>query len=132
MTGGFRTMARPAAVKIQRAKFLGTGLQALLIVGAAFAWHGGAHANALVDQPYVVGYGDRLATAVFINGKGPFTFLLDTASSRTILYKRTTIQAELQPLRGEHVTVYGLAGVRESSRRFGCRRCAYRTKKLTG
>ena len=109
--GGFRMIARPAAVTAQRRKFVNRFLQALLIVGAAFVWHSGARANALVDQPYVVGYGDRLATAVFIDGKGPITLLLDTASSRTILYKRASIQAGLQPLPGERVTVYGLAPV---------------------
>ncbi|MGA7712511.1 MAG: aspartyl protease family protein [Rhizomicrobium sp.] len=104
-------IARPAAVTAQRRKFVNRFLQALLIVGAAFVWHSGARANALVDQPYVVGYGDRLATAVFIDGKGSITLLLDTASSRTILYKRASIQAGLQPLPGERVTVYGLTGV---------------------
>ncbi|HLY54055.1 MAG TPA: aspartyl protease family protein, partial [Stellaceae bacterium] len=45
-----------------------------------------AGAAALVDQPYAIAYGDRIATPAYVNGQGPFEFLLDTACSRTIIY----------------------------------------------
>ena len=70
-----------------------------------------ASAEVLVDQPYDIGYGDRLTTKVFIDGKGPFDFLIDTASSRTIIYERARAQVGLVPVNNERIVVYGLNGV---------------------
>jgi len=70
-----------------------------------------ATAGALVDQSYDIGYGDRLTTKVFIDGKGPFDFLIDTASSRTIIYERARAQVGLVPVNNERIVVYGLNGV---------------------
>jgi hypothetical protein len=70
-----------------------------------------ANSDALVDQPYDIGYGDRLTTKIFIDGKGPFDFLIDTASSRTIIYERARAQVDIVPVNNERIVVYGLNGV---------------------
>lgn len=70
-----------------------------------------ADIGALVDQPYDIGYGDRLTTKIFIDGKGPFDFLIDTASSRTIIYEHARVQVGLEPVNNERIVVYGLNGV---------------------
>lgn len=48
---------------------------------------GGAKAAPVTQTPYTIGFGQRFAIKVFLNGQGPFDFLLDTASTRTILYE---------------------------------------------
>jgi len=86
-------------------------LHAVLIAGlAALAALAEAQAGSLVDQPYAIGYGDRLATKVFIDGQGSFDFLLDTASSRTIIYEHVRAQLGLTALSNEPLTVYGITG----------------------
>lgn len=68
-------------------------------------------AQPLADQPYSIGYQGRLITKVMINGQGPFELVIDTASSRTVLYERTRARLGLQPISNEKITVYTLAGV---------------------
>jgi hypothetical protein len=70
----------------------------------------GAAAQAIVDQPYVIGYGDRFTTAVYLNGQGPFTFVIDTAASKTVLYEHVRARLGLSPVRDEQITIFGLAG----------------------
>jgi len=95
----------------QRAGIAPRLLRTLAILCIAAVGSVGASAGALVDQPYTVAYGDRLTTKVVIDGKGPFDFLLDSASSRTIIYERARAQLGLVPVNNEHVVVYGLNGV---------------------
>ncbi|MFO1186421.1 MAG: retroviral-like aspartic protease family protein [Alphaproteobacteria bacterium] len=70
-----------------------------------------AGAAPLADQPYTIAYQDRLITAVMINGQGPFEFVVDTGSSRTVLYEHTRARLGLQPISTEKITVYTLSGV---------------------
>jgi Aspartyl protease len=87
-------------------------LCALLVAGfAAIAAAAEARAGSLVDQPYEIGYGDRLATKVIINGQGPFDFLLDTASSRTIIYEHVRARLGVTAAGNEPLTVYGITGL---------------------
>lgn len=90
------------------ARFLLSSLFALHIASVEAS---GEKADALVAQPFVVGFGERLATDVYIDGKGPFQLLLDTASSRTIIYEHVRAQLNLEPVGNEHVVVFGLNGV---------------------
>jgi hypothetical protein len=76
---------------------------------AASLWVSSASAAPLVDQSYRLGYGDRLTTQVTINGQGPFELVLDTASSRTILFAHVGRRLGLVPEEGEDVTVHGIA-----------------------
>lgn len=70
-----------------------------------------AGAQPLVDQPYTIGYQDRFITKLMINGQGPFEFVIDTGSSRTVLYEHTRARLGLTPVSTEKITVYTLAGV---------------------
>jgi len=86
-------------------------LYALLIASlTALAVPADAQAGSLVDQPYGIGYSDRLTTKIFINGQGPFDFLLDTASSRTIIYDHVRAQLGLTAISNEPLSVYGITG----------------------
>ncbi len=51
----------------------------------------------LANLPYRIGGDGRVSTDVFVNGQGPFNFLLDTASSRTMLFEHLRQQLGLTP-----------------------------------
>ncbi|HYS46330.1 MAG TPA: retroviral-like aspartic protease family protein [Rhizomicrobium sp.] len=69
---------------------------------------GGAHANINPVTQYRIDLQDRLVTDVFINGRGPFTFVIDSASSRTIIYEHVRAQLNLQASDPEPIIVYGI------------------------
>ena len=52
-------------------------------------------ADTAVDLPYRIGGDGRVSTDVFVEGQGPFSFLLDTASSRTMLFEHLRQQLGL-------------------------------------
>jgi len=81
---------------------------ALILLIFAPIW---ARADPLVDQPYTIGFQDRFITQVMINGQGPFAFVIDTGSSRTVLYEHTRARLGLTPVSHEKITVYTLAGM---------------------
>jgi len=66
------------------------------------------------DQPYHVASSGRLVTDVFINGQGPFSFLIDTASSRSLIFEHVRTQLSLAPSQPEHLVVYGINDVIEA------------------
>lgn len=76
---------------------------------------GAAHAAILADQPYRIGYHDRLATDVFIDGKGPFNFLIDTASSRTLMFEHVRAALDLKPSQSQMLTIYGINDVGQAT-----------------
>jgi hypothetical protein len=79
----------------------------VLIVIAALA----APASASVvagTQNYYIGYSDRLVTDVFLDGRGPFTFVIDTASSRTAIYEHVRRQLGMDYSSPDPITVYGI------------------------
>ena len=69
---------------------------------------GGARANINPVTPYRIDLQDRLVTDVFINGRGPFTFVIDSASSRTIIYEHVRAQLNLHASDPEPIIVYGI------------------------
>jgi hypothetical protein len=50
-----------------------------LLVPASQAW-----ATLPAEQPYRIAHNGRLVTDVYIDGQGPFAFLIDSASSRSL------------------------------------------------
>lgn len=63
------------------------------------------------EQPYRIANSGRLVTDVFINGQGPFSFLIDTASSRSLIFEHVRARLGLVPSQSEHLTVYGINDV---------------------
>jgi predicted aspartyl protease len=57
---------------------------------------------------YRIAFQDRLVTDVFINGHGPYTFVIDSASSRSIIYERARAQLGLKASEPDPIIVYGI------------------------
>jgi hypothetical protein len=91
-------------------KFLGTFLALLGFAGLSSP----ALAMLPADQPYRMASYGRLVTDVFINGQGPFSFLIDTASSRSLIFEHVRAQLNLAPSQPEHLIVYGINDVAEA------------------
>lgn len=70
-----------------------------------------ALATILAEQPYRVGTDARIATDVFINGKGPYRFLLDTAASRSMMFEHVRAQLGIGAAGEKPLTVYGMQNV---------------------
>lgn len=66
------------------------------------------------EQPYRIGYHGRLVTDVYIDGKGPFAFLIDTASSRTLMFEHVRKALGLAQSQSRLLTVYGLNDVSQA------------------
>ncbi len=73
-----------------------------------------AGATAPGEQPYRIGSYDRLITDVYINGQGPFTFLIDTASSCSLIFEHVRKKLDLTRSQPEHLLVYGINDVAEA------------------
>jgi hypothetical protein len=65
-------------------------------------------------QPFRIPAYGRLVTDVFINGQGPFTFLIDTASSRSLIFEHVRAKVGLVPSQPDHLVVYGINDVAEA------------------
>lgn len=59
-------------------------------------------------QSYHIAYSDRLVTDVYVDGRGPFTFLIDTASSRTVIFEHVRKSLALAYSSPDPITVYGI------------------------
>lgn len=70
-----------------------------------------AGASQLADQSYRVNAGGRFVTEVSIDGQGPFSFVIDSAASRTLLYEHARAKLGLTRAQAEDLTVYGLNSV---------------------
>jgi hypothetical protein len=66
------------------------------------------------EQPYRIAEYGRLVTDVYINGQGPFSFLIDTASSTSLMFEHVRKQLDLGPSRPGHLLVYGINDVTEA------------------
>lgn len=66
------------------------------------------------EQPYRIGYHGRLATDVYLDGQGPFQFLIDTASSRSLMFEHVRQQLNLTRSQPGRMTVYGINDVAEA------------------
>lgn len=67
-----------------------------------------AQATQSVGQPYRTHFGNRLATQVMVDGQGPFPFIIDTASSSSLIYEPLRKKLGLNRSRPDDITVYGL------------------------
>jgi hypothetical protein len=72
---------------------------------------GPAFATLPAEQPYRIESHGRLVTGVFIDGQGPFSFLIDTASSRSLIFEHVRAQLGLLPSQPDHLVVYGINDV---------------------
>jgi len=67
-----------------------------------------AEATLPAEQSYRIDYHGRLATDVYINGQGPFQFLIDTASSRSLIYEHVRRRLDLTQSQPGRMTIYGI------------------------
>jgi len=81
-------------------------LGALMLAGL---WSGQAQARLLADQPYRINSSGRLVTDVYVDGQGPFHFLIDTASSRSLIYERVRARLGLAQSQPQLLTIYGIS-----------------------
>ena len=77
-----------------------------LIAPASRAW-----ATLPAEQPYRIGHHGRLVTDVYIDGQGPFAFLVDTASSRSLIFEHVRKQLGLAQSQPGLLTIYGINDV---------------------
>ncbi len=73
-----------------------------------------ARAALPAEQPYKIAFGGRLITDVYIDGKGPFSFLIDTASSRSLIFEHVRKQLDLKQSQPDLISVYGINDVGEA------------------
>jgi predicted aspartyl protease len=86
---------------------IGSVLALLLLCGPAGA-------SAPAEQAYRIANYGRLATDVYVNGQGPFNFLIDTASSRSLIFERVRKKLGLTQSQPERLLVYGINDVAEA------------------
>lgn len=84
----------------------GAGFLAVLLLLAAGLTQ--ARASADPAGAYRIDFDNRLVTDVFINGRGPYTFVIDSASSRTVMYEHVRAQLGLQASEPDPIIVYGI------------------------
>ena len=63
------------------------------------------------QQAYHIAYNDRLVTDVYIDGHGPYTFLIDSASSRTVIFEHVRETLGLNYSSNDAIKVYGINDV---------------------
>ena len=90
---------------------MGLRFQAILLSLGVFL--GGATASAadLAKLPYRIGPDGRVSTDVFLDGRGPYSFVLDTASSRTMLFEHLRQQLGLTPADTDMLKVYAMNNI---------------------
>ena len=81
--------------------------------GADFSrllFHPPAFDRSLADVSYRIAHGDRIVIPVELNGIGPFEFVVDTASSRTVLFDHVRLKLGLAGDPDTTMTIYGMVG----------------------
>jgi hypothetical protein len=81
-----------------------------ILAGALLALTAAARADT-ADLPYRIGGDGRVSTDVFVDGQGPFSFLLDTAASRTMLFDHLRQQLRLEPSEPGRLKVYAMNNI---------------------
>jgi len=66
------------------------------------------------EQPYRIGFNGRIATDVYIDGKGPYNFLIDTASSRSLMFEHVRKELNLGQSQPQFLKIYGINDVGEA------------------
>lgn len=94
---------------------MGPRFQAILLSLGIMLWGTlsvpAAWATDLAKLPYRIGADGRVSTDVYLGGKGPFNFVLDTASSRTMLYSHLSQKLGLVPSETGMLKVYAMNNV---------------------
>ena len=81
---------------------------ALLAIAALALAAPGRASDMAGEQAYHIAFDDRLVTDVYVNGRGPYTFLIDSASSRTVIYEHVRQQLGMDYSSSDPITVYGI------------------------
>jgi predicted aspartyl protease len=81
------------------------------LVAAAFVVATAVRADTIADLPYRIGGDGRVSTDVFVDGQGPFNFLLDTASSRSMLFEHLRQKLNLPQSEAGKLTVYAMNNI---------------------
>jgi len=87
------------------------GLRFQTILLSVLLWATAASALDVAKLPYRIGADGRVSTDVFLNGQGPFNFVLDTASSRTMLFEHLRQELKLAPADTGMLKVYAMNNV---------------------
>jgi predicted aspartyl protease len=90
---------------------MGRRSKPIFLVIAALLAATAARADTAADLPYRIGGDGRVSTDVLIDGQGPFSFLLDTASSRTMLFEHLRQKLGLAPSEGGMLKVYAMNNI---------------------
>ena len=83
----------------------------LFILSLAFLAVGASVRADTADLPYRIGGDGRVSTDILVDGQGPFSFLLDTASSRTMLFDHLRQQLKLEPSAPGRLKVYAMNNI---------------------
>lgn len=75
---------------------------------------GPALASLPAEQSYRIANYGRLVTDVYVNGQGPFSFLIDTASSRSLIFEHVRKKLDLTRSQPQQMLVYGINDVAEA------------------
>lgn len=79
---------------------------ALLVGQAGAAWP--------AEQSYRLGYHGRLVTEVYLDDQGPFQFIIDTASSRSLIMEHVRKRLDLSQSQPERLIIYGINDVADA------------------
>jgi len=90
---------------------MGLRFQAILLSLGVLLWGTTARAADLAKLPYRIGADGRVSTDVYLGGQGPFSFVLDTASSRTMLFEHLRQQLGLLPSATSMLKVYAMNNI---------------------
>lgn len=90
-------------------RWIPTVLLAALLALSAPAW-----ALLPAQQPYRFDPQGRLVTEVYLDGQGPFSFLIDTASSRTVIFEHVRTRLGLARSQPGQFLIYGINDVAEA------------------
>ena len=83
----------------------------LFLALAALLTATAVRAGVVADLPYRIDGNGRVSTDVFIDGKGPFSFIVDTASSRTMLFEHLREQLGLKASGPDPLKVYAMNNI---------------------
>ena len=90
------------------------GLGAPIVFLILACWAGRAMAALPAEQAYRIDQHGRLTTEVYLNGQGPFQFVIDTASSRSLLFEHVRQRLNLTQSQPGKMKVYGINDVAEA------------------
>jgi predicted aspartyl protease len=66
------------------------------------------------EQPYRIAEYGRLVTDVTIDGQGPFSFLIDTASSTSLIFEHVRKKLNLDQSQPQNLVIYGINDVSQA------------------